>query len=597
MKRLNAITRHFESNRNSRILLSCLVIAAIFAYLLMATWHKCGDLIIDTSRELWVPSQILQGKVLYKDLYYFHGPLPAYSIALLFKIFGVSLNTLVGLGIVIALLMSGCLYKLSRFFMGEMASVVIVANFCFVFAFGVHTYVSIANYILPYSFASTFCMLFISSGLYYFLKFIESEKSIYLGLWALLLILAFLARPDTALTVWIVFLVSGLLVKRVGSLRRFLVLVLPLVLGSVIYWITLYKLQAFEGFKETLLDSMLFALRGKDSFTVTAAGFDDSLNKTALILKSFLYHLIVVAGICSGSQLVNTSCDAGGKKLLKLIAGVATLIITFAFAYSFIGYSVDLQYRCIPLVLLISLLMSAVSMLRGNDYKNDHMVFTLYFVALMLVTKIFLNARTSPYGFYLLNIGLIGYYLHFFKLMAVINRKFFHTGIGRIQNYSLLFTFIGLFTASWGVSANIYANKILEVDSGKGIISSFNDERSVAYWDTVNYLKKYSRENESLVAFPEGASLNFYSGITNPLKYYFFLQGDIEKIGEETLISQLYQNRVTYVALVHAPYDSFGVRYGLNLLSWIYANYEHVAQFGEAPFGVDQLSIQILKRR
>jgi len=597
IKRLDALTGHLESNRNSRTLISLFVMAAILAYLLMATWYKCGDLIIDTSRELWVPLQILNGKVLYNDLYYFHGPLPAYSMAFLFKIFGANLNVLIGCGIVITLLVCFCVYKVSRFFLPESAAVVVVANFCFVFAFGVNIYVTIANYILPYSFASTFCILFIIVALYYFLKYIESERGGYLTGWLIFLTLASLARPDTALSVWGAFVVSGLLVRNGGYKARLIMLLSPLALSLAIYCIALYVMQAFGGFKETLLDSMLFALRGKDSFTVTAAGFDDIANKMLLIGKSFLYHLLALAGVSSGAQLITRSVTGGGKKLIQLTSGVTVLVVTIALAAIFIGYQADLQYRCLPLIILISLVLSAVKMLRGDDYKKNHKLFTLSIVSLMLASKIFLNARMSPYGFYLLTVGLIVYYIYFFNLMAVINRKCFQATSGRLHYVSLLLMFIALFMTSWGVSANIYANKILEVDSGKGVVRSFNDERSIAYWDTVNYLKKNSLENESLVVFPEGASINFYSGRTNPLKYYFFLQGDLEKIGDNTLINQLYENRVNYIAIVHGARDTFGIGYGTTLLSWIYENYEHVEQFGETPYGDDQFWIQILKRK
>lgn len=596
MKPLSLPTGQPKSNSNSRKLLPLLVIASILVYLLMATWNKCGDLIIDTSRELWVPFQILNGKVLYNDLYYFHGPLPAYSIALLFKLFGANLNVLIGCGVVITLLMCFCLYKVSRIFLPETAAVVVVANFCFVFAFGVNIYVSIANYILPYSFASTFCILFIIAALFCFLKYIESEKAVHLTSWLIFLILAFLARPDTALSVWGAFVVSGLLIKSGGYKTRLFIIVAPPALSAAVYCSALYLLGAFGGFRETLLDSMLFALQGKDSFTVTAAGFNDIANKSLLLAKSFLYHLLAVAGICFGSQQITASSASGSEKLIRQLSGVAVIVGTVILACIFIGYPADLQYRCMPLVILICLLSAALRMLRGDDYKNDHKLFTLAIVSLLLVSKIFLNARTSPYGFYLLTIGLIVYYIYFLNLMEVISRKFFKTTTGKIHQVSLLVTFIAMFMVSWAISANIYANKILEVDSGKGIIKSFNDERSIAYWDTVNYLKLNSREDESLVVFPEGASINFFTGRTNPLKYYFFLQGDLEKIGDHALINQLYQNRVNYIAIVHGARDPFGISYGTTLLSWIAEKYEPVAQFGETPFGDDQFWIQILKK-
>lgn len=606
IKLLNTITEYFESNRWCRILLSCTIIAAVFLYLLITTWHQWGDLLVDTSRELWVPLQIMQGKVLYKDIYWFHGFLPPYAIAFLYKIFGVSVNTLIGCGIVIALLMCFCLHKLSRIFMTEVASVVLVANFCFAFAFHGSDYLSVNNYILPYSFASTFCMLFISASLYYFIKFIDTEKTAHLTAWALLLSLAFLARPETTLSVWIVFSICGLLVKNTEYKTRFILLASPVVLSTAIYGIVLYSQQALDGFRETLIGSVMFALKGDDPFAVWVAGYDDVANNSMMIMKSFSCHLIVVAGLCFGSHLATRPFGGGVRKLINVITGFAVIIVTLVFAFRFIGISEqqvrmfgtpDFQLRSIPLVIAISLLWSAINLLRGNDYKNNHKLFTIAFVALMLVSKIILNAASCPYGFYLLNVGLVVYYVFFINLMTTINKIFFPSSAGRLQYYSLLLTFICLFIASWGISASVYAKKNLKIDSGKGTVYSFNDERSVSYWDTVDYLKRNTQENDTLVVFPEGASINFYSGRTNPLKYYLFCMFDVEKIGENRIIDQLNQNRVSYIAIVHGPYAPFGVDYGFKLSAWIYENYTPVFQFGFEPFGPEQCWTLLLKRK
>lgn len=605
-KSLEAITRHFESNRLSRIIVSCFIIGSVFAYLLLTTWQQWGDILVDTSREMWVPLQILEGKVLYKDIYWFHGFLPAYLIALLYKIFGVHLHTLIGCGIATALLMCFSLYKLSRIFMDEIASVVIVANFCFAFAFNGSDYLSINNYILPYSFASTLCMLFISASLYYFIKYIESERPVHLLVWSIFLALASFSRPETVLPVWIVFVVCGLFVKNRGYKSRLFFLVLPVVLSTAVYGITLHKMQAIEGFSETLVERVMFAVKGKDPFAVWVSGYDDLAYNVFLIFKSFLFHLLVVAGLCFGSHLVTRYIAGNGRKRINLVSGITAIVITLIFAFKFIGNSEqhikyfgspDLQYRSIPLVLVIALLLSVVNMLKGNEYKYNHKLFTTAFVALMLVSKIFFNATSCPYGFYLLNIGLVVYYIFFINLMPVVNRKFYPASTDRISYYSLLLVFVCLSLASWGLSANVYAKKSLKIDSGKGTVYSFNDERSISYWDTVDYLKRNTQENDTLVVFPEGASINFYSGRPNPTKYYLFSPVDLEKIGENTVINQLNQNRVAYIAIVHGPYAPFGVDYGFKLSAWIHENYTPVFQFGFEPFGPEQCWTLLLKRK
>jgi len=61
---------------------------------IIATYAHQGHLIIDCGREVYYPTQILLGKVLYKDILNIYGPFSYMFNALLFKIFGINLNVL-----------------------------------------------------------------------------------------------------------------------------------------------------------------------------------------------------------------------------------------------------------------------------------------------------------------------------------------------------------------------------------------------------------------------------------------------------------------------------------------------------------------------
>src|SRR5439155_1755159 len=70
---------------------------------------RWADPLVDFGRELYVPWQLVRGRVLYADVAYLNGPLSPYLNALWFRLFGISMRTLVLcnagiLGIVIVLL-------------------------------------------------------------------------------------------------------------------------------------------------------------------------------------------------------------------------------------------------------------------------------------------------------------------------------------------------------------------------------------------------------------------------------------------------------------------------------------------------------------
>ncbi len=87
---------------------SALSIGVVFMFLVWMGWLKWTDLQLDFGAELYVPWQIHEGAVLYRDLASFKGPFSPYLNALWFDLFGVSLHTLVwaNLGI-LAMLTAG----------------------------------------------------------------------------------------------------------------------------------------------------------------------------------------------------------------------------------------------------------------------------------------------------------------------------------------------------------------------------------------------------------------------------------------------------------------------------------------------------------
>src|ERR1700761_922101 len=72
------------------------IIGAFFALAAALTWRRWPDPLIDFGMQLYLPWKISTGSVLYHDVHYLTGgPLSQYYHALLFKLFGVSLRTLI----------------------------------------------------------------------------------------------------------------------------------------------------------------------------------------------------------------------------------------------------------------------------------------------------------------------------------------------------------------------------------------------------------------------------------------------------------------------------------------------------------------------
>src|SRR4029077_10536595 len=126
-----------------------LAIAAVFIVLAVYSWARWGDLQIDCGREVYVPVEMLKGRMLYRDLWYPYGPLLPYAQALLLWVFGVHLNSFYCAGLVLSLSIAYLVYALARRLLPPMPSVV-VSIVCLRQGFSEFIF----NYVFPYSYAA-----------------------------------------------------------------------------------------------------------------------------------------------------------------------------------------------------------------------------------------------------------------------------------------------------------------------------------------------------------------------------------------------------------------------------------------------------------
>lgn len=577
------------------------IISLSFYYLLNVSWFRWGNLIIDTSRELWLPSQLLKGETLYKDLLYPFGFFPPYFLAFLYKIFGINISTLVGCGIAVTVLISLFIYKIARFFLDAASSGLVVLTFLFVFAFSYYEpYCGIYNFILPYSFASTFFMFFTTVSLFFFFKYIILKKEKFIYLWAAFLSLAFFCRPELSLPVWLAFVVTHILLwlkeGRDKFLRLLLYLFLPLIISLAGYALFFLYFNAFAAFKESFLGSLNIAVDLK--LISRNSGLDNIYKSISLSFKSLFFHFLVIAILAVLNLFLIRRFT---KKYQKLALGVGIIFLTIILSIKFKYLTSYFQYRCIPLVLLIGLISSACNIVRSKEIKNNLLLFSLFFVSLMSTLRISLNTIPVGYGFYLLTLGLISYYVFFIKLLPLFLKQLFKVDLIFLKNI-LICIFGVLFLLYWYASFSNYSIRNKLIDTGKGSIFCLDDDVTRAFWQSVDYLKENTLESDRIVVLPEGVSINYFSDRDNPLRRFHFCSLDPAGVAEAGLISDFIKFNINYIVIVHRNtfefgHAFFGVDYGRKLANWIYANYKPIKLFGAMPFTSDNFGILILKRK
>jgi hypothetical protein len=568
-----------------------------------ATLFRWGDLIIDTLREFYIPSAILNGKVLYRDIYYEYGFFAPYSIAGWFKIFGTSMLSLSSCGLITALATVFGIYKTASIFVNKFLSWLIGLIFLLVFAFGHYTPTGIFNFILPYSFASTFFIVFLIWGIYCFLKFIFSGRRCYFFTWAALLALAFAARIDFSLLVWFGFSLSFVAYNAFSkqSFSRNAILFLPVGIALIFYFCFFSVTGSFWQFQNYFL---IYAVKAKGSFfTHAVIGLDDIRGHLITIGFSLLWQAMLLS-------VAFFSAVLSGLALAR-IKGVLRLFIVAIVCFLFIGAGIYLvnrwiyffiQYNALPVLLVIGAICVLWKAIVGNDTKFYISLFTLFIISLAILSRIFFNVNPNLYGFFLIVPGLVAYYILYYRLAADFFQKyiksFSYASFAIVL--SVVFTFQALLF--WQLDDIYYRYKGFVVKTGKGVFASYLDGRTMAYWSTVEYLLQNTKRSDTLLVVPEGVGINFFTNRSNPTPYVYLQPESFVVFGEDKIIADVAKARVDYIVFTARDTGDHGARffgtdYAQKFYAWILNNYTLVQQFGPYPFTSPGFGIVVFKRK
>ncbi len=149
-----------------------LTIIVLFFVILHDFYLAQGLLSIDTGREFYIPQQMLNGEVLYKDIYNIYGALSYQINAILFMIFGIKINTLYWAGILNSLLIVITTYLLGREFMKKGIS--FMASMAVMFSLVFSTFLYNSN--LPYTYAISYALSSFLLSTLFLIKYIKSEN-------------------------------------------------------------------------------------------------------------------------------------------------------------------------------------------------------------------------------------------------------------------------------------------------------------------------------------------------------------------------------------------------------------------------------------
>jgi hypothetical protein len=577
------------------------VAIASLAYLSAWAWGRCGDLIIDSGREMQVPHELLAGKLLYRDVFYLYGPFSPYLNAALYRLFGTSLNVLSAGGLAAAAAAGWFVYLLSRRFLSGLHSLLAMLTFFFVLAFGQYVYLANYNFLLPYSYASAHSALFCLAALYFFSSALTDAAAAYLcGLCAAL---ALLTRIDMGLMLSATLIgglaaavASGQSAPRDALRTSVKTLLLPFSAVAIVYGFFILETGSVFS-KSSLLDLWSSNLNPAHKFTGWLSGTDDLARNLALGGKSLGFYAALALTFWTAGKAVDFLMKRG-LATVAIALGLASLWLALIFKGHWFNY--DLQFRCLPLLALAACVVSCSRASRGSDQAKNLALFSLSLFSFLALGRMFFHVWAGHYGFYLLAPAIIVYYVFFLDLLAGLcggarQKMLFQVGFTVIS--------LGFIYEHYGVTAYCRRNQTLTVSSQRGALQLFDTPANERCKELIEYLRRKAGPGDTLAVFPEGLAINYFSGLENPLYYYEYLPQDISRAEvEQDLIHDVAAKRVEYVAVVQRKADEygapdFGKDYATSLAGYIDKAYSLCAQFGPMPFSGPEFGVALYKRK
>ncbi len=542
------------------------------------SFQKWGHPIVDLGRDLYVPSRLLAGDWLYRDILYNYGPLAPYLLAGVTAIVGDSLAVFAACGIFCGLSTTLALYLAGRRLAGPLGAVGCATMFV-----GLHFFASSGggwgtNFVLPYSYSAVLGLMFTLWSFYVLLIALEraefspkaADRSYLLS--GLLLLAACFSKRDIAIAggvvhgvVWL----AGPFSRRVKWTLAGLTVALP----AVFVWA--FHARSPEEF------SLLSENLTKFSGSVLSMPFFQQVSGMADLpgrLRAIGLGVGCIVGVGACLYVTGRCWQSPGHGWRRVGSVAAASLGTVALG-GLLWQAGRIQTLAVVPVLALAGVVVAV--------RSKRFSLSPLFLASLLVlgssVRIVLNYTPHWYGFYL---SVPGYLLIAAWLNHPVCRRFrYH----RVLVGATVFAALLMLVRFEREMLAHYGGLTERLVTRQGMMADLPIRRAQALRNTLDWLEARAKAypDPTLLVVPEGVSLNYFSGLRNPIGAYLFIPPEIPGPAiEARLLDRLRRMPPDFVAVTSRDVTDFGAtafgdEYGRDLAGWIVANYRHRETFGD----------------
>jgi len=582
-----ASRRTTPSVRNRRIL-AVLVIGLAFVSNAAVTWQRWGDVVIDTGRELDTPKQLAEGKLLYRDVRYWYGPLAPYAHAMLYRIFGTRLGVLTTTGLFLAALLGWASYRLLRMFVGRAAATVATIAVLTINAFGSYLFPNIFNFVLPYSFPAVYGTLFSLASVYLLLRYLQNRRQVEFFLACGFLGLVALCKLETlaaALAAHTAFLV---IVLR-PSPRRWSMYAGGYALAAAAPIVVYGYFRVCVG--PGLWSDNLFIAGNVNvsDFILRHSGLDRPAQSFAGAAKSLLELSFCLGSGVAAAWVARRKGRPTPAAVAAFALGAAALVVGIVLS----GLDPSVVLNGLPAILLVATGWLFVRWLRAPDAEpRDVALLVLLAWALAAVLRLGLRCSATHYGFYLAVPALLA--------LAVVGCNLLPRRCGDDSRAIATAAGVALLAAltarhairRYQFEAIRYPQPDAQVVRGpRGALIVANPPYLGSVDRAVQYLSRQPAGTR-VVVFPEGCAMTFLAGCDNALGVHTFLPIDFSgAFDESAIIARLSADPPEVVLVTSRSLNEYGARifgedYAQRLAVWIAEHYEIVETCQTRVYGV-----------
>jgi len=540
------------------------VVLAMVGLALLIQSHPCwGDPIIDLGRDLYLPSQIIAGRVLYRHLIYNYGPAAPYILAGVVAVFGDALQVFATVGILCGVATMAALYAIGVYLGGVLCGFT-SALFFLVLNFFANTTWG-CNFVLPYSYAAVVATPAAMWSFYFLLRYLyDGRQTLHLVASVLPCYATLLSKQDIGLAIAAVHVVAwyshrvswrAILTVSGGGLCLFLFLVLTFQARSPVEHAVI---------SENLSRFLPFVGQGLapgSPFFRRVAGLDKPLHH----LGEALNRLFVPVATVLMVYLLTGIREVLRRRQWRLL--IATFILALVLP-RFIWTQADGHiFRGSYLASII--LWPTLVILRPRDPL-------VLLSAFVLFSGLRIPLKYDPYwyGFYL----CVPVYPFTTYLLGVRVPRFLTWRCAAVAAFSALALVILIrFEIATHTSFRERGGTLV---TPKGIMRDpWVPGRPQAIEAFLTYIRHREPRPRSMVVFPEGVTLNYFTDIQNPTAYYIFTPPEVSSPQvEERMVNELRAAAPDCVVVVTRDVrefgrSGFGVDYALAIRAWIEENY------------------------